>query len=422
MSKITIKMAPTMMKLPLVPDGRHDASHGYMEYRIEGSDEVLLTIVYEVHPGMPGKLLVKNLLESRAVPPEVDPSEVSEFWARCILALANYYNIAADNVEIEGGPEAFFADGWFWDAEPLTKMFQDRIEFVSRYTMALDANLVPFQAEWVDNLGGMANAIFWLEDNWESHLSAQGDRLLPDGRREMWVYSSLTGLLIHRTAEGTVYEIDRTKMVKIVNGNRDGATIYRPFFESQGNYTSANKLPQVEWLKTREVVVVKDDHPHRVPLYLGEAYKRIADLLQNRPFRPFKNIKLDALLVDLPVAERKTRLTGDQVRAYEELLAHLELFKTSKDFTPHHMPSYWSMMTFIKKFNGSIDPFQSIEAFYAIRMTQIVDDLLTVKDDLAATVIWSMCFYSPFDNSRTEVEKRKATHDRTFDKTENSND
>ena len=374
------------------------ASHGYMEYRYRDTKEDLLTILYEVKPGMPGKLHVKDMLVKQPLPASVRSDEYPEFHARCILALANFYNVDPDNVVIEGHPDSYIANAWEQRGECAVQ-FADRLEFWSNSTMALNPNLVPFQDEWLDNIGSMANAIFWLDANWVSPLNAQGDRVRADGTREMWVYSRATGLLIHHAGGGVVYEIDRTKVVKIVNGNRDGATIYRPFLRDICE--GINGIPSVEWLKTREVVVVKSHHRDRIPPYLRHAVQQLSQLLTNVSPHQFPGICLGAALKGPETAaDGMVLLTKTQADRYKELYDQIMMItNTNSAYLPHHIHSYRALAVQIAKFNLTVDP-NDLTGLHALRgMVNETQRLLAAGMTEAAAMVQAMATDSSYEKA-----------------------
>lgn len=178
--------------------------------------------------------------------------------------------------------------------------------------MKLDPKLVPYNEEWTDNNGGMANAIFWLEEHWNSNLNAQGDRHMPDGGRWCWVYSPHTEVLMVHEAGGKSYEIDREKMVVIDKRGRDMAEIYRPFFPREENGIGSKP----KWLRTRHVEVVKNDYVQEaVPLYLHKACENLCRILK-AGFIGLEKLDYSELVPPVNLFPRKTRVSHNIAQLY----------------------------------------------------------------------------------------------------------
>jgi hypothetical protein len=194
-----------------------------------------------------------------------------------------------------------------------------------------DPNLVPYQASWTDNIGGMANAIFWLEENWRSDMNAQGDYVPDpekDGTRWFWNYSPTNGtILVHRNGSKEWFQVDREKVIHVKNGIEEMADYYRPYFRK-------DDPSQIEWLKTREVAVIKNHHRGRIPLYVKSAISELHDLLSGSSLTQFPTVKLHFLLHGVLKKEGAQRLSAHQKMAYFNLMANLNTLKTT--FSEYH--------------------------------------------------------------------------------------
>ena len=185
--------------------------------------------------------------------------------------------------------------------------------------MQLDPNLIPYQEEWTDNLGGMANAIFWLNENWQSHLNAQGDRYMPNGGRWLWVYSHLTGTLMIYTPENVFYRIDCEKMFVIENGNEEMATIYRPFLDTPLLDQPWNG--KIHWRRTRSVEIRQWHYREEaVPFYLHAAVANLGELLKKGSFWGFEALDFTALLPAVNLKPKTTRISPEQALCYGKIL------------------------------------------------------------------------------------------------------
>lgn len=239
-----------------------------------------------------------------------------------------------------------------WDTEVRNRFIYP----LRNVTMKADPNLVPFRTEWIDNIGGMANAIFWLERNWESDLNAQGHREMPDGTMWFWNYSPINEmLLVHIAGSSTQYQITRSSMYVIENGSLDTATIYRPFVRPS---TPVEHLPpegesMVEWLKTREFVVKKDNHFDRVPLITREARSSLGRQLNHRPFKQFPNVSLTGLL-SIPGGIRGSKesiINDEQIAAYRNVSDEIAMIHMHEEpFTHFHLRSYRTLVASIAEF------------------------------------------------------------------------
>lgn len=266
-----------------------------------------------------------------------------------------------------------------------------------------DPNLVPFRDEWKDNTGGMANAIFWLEKNWNKQLNAQGDFVDEHGRRWFWNYGWITKiLLVHINGSREHWIIDRKKMLHCKDGNEDNATIYRPFFQAQAYGMSLydGQQPVVEWLKTREVVVQKNHHPYRIPLYLGEAHANLKQRLLNAPLGQFPHVVLTSLLVDIKETEGKEFLTARQAEAYSDLIKHLQLLGSVKDaYEPHHMHSYTALVDLLRVFNSLINDDLNYDEFFKTNLFYEMNRLVKLYHDRDAAMADALSFKRTFEES-----------------------
>jgi len=232
--------------------------------------------------------------------------------------------------------------------------------------MDADPNLVPFQESWRDNTGSIANAIFWLKKNWTKQLNAQGDFVDAHGRRWFWNYGWMTGiLLVHINGSRECWEIDSEKMLHCADGNREYATIYRPFFSAQrfGESLYDKGEPVVTWEKTREFRVIKNHHENLIPLYLETAYNNMRRMLDQHPLGQFPQVKLGGLLFDKELVSatsvsKTAPLTREQALAYSELLKQINFLKNAdyRLYEEHHIHSYTALMKFIGEFNVSLVP------------------------------------------------------------------
>lgn len=276
--------------------------------------------------------------------------------------------------------------------------------------MKADPNLVPYRQEWTDNLGGMANAIFWLEKHWKSDLNAQGDRVMSDGTRWFWNYSPSTDLLlVHIAGTHKNYEIDREKMVVVGVEGRAMGQIYRPFFSARayGMPTYEHGLPVVEWLLTREVKIVKNHHPDRFPLYLGGATKTLYKLLLDSPLAQFPQVRLHNLLVGTTAAEHKTLMSHECVVAYSNLLNQMRTVKrTTVLFQDFHVHSYWELLNALRAFNRIVDPVQDTDAYYAAEQETEIQRLLDEGHETSAAIVLAMKDKIQYGKALELIERR----------------
>jgi hypothetical protein len=274
--------------------------------------------------------------------------------------------------------------------------------------MKADPNRVPYQDAWTDNIGGMANAIFWLEENWTSNLNAQGDyfREQEDGGGHwFWNYCSITKiLLVHRCGTKEWFEITRDKIVHVKNGNEEMADYYRPFVSDIDH-------SKIEWLKTRHVEVIKSHHPDRIPLYVRAAHENIHHRLKNHPLIQFPAVNLTFLVTrPLPNAG-KQRLTLQQLLAYQNLSNLLPALKTAdREFLPHHIHSYWALLDALREFELAIDPTTTRafwDEFCETTILQMIDDVLNqLGDERSAQLLYAMLKKISHESAGTFVRAR----------------
>jgi hypothetical protein len=268
-----------------------------------------------------------------------------------------------------------------------------------------DPNLVPFQEAWRDNTGGMANAIFWLDKHWDKQLNAQGNYTDEHGRMIFWNYSwSMKSLLVHVNGSREHWRVDREKILHMKDGIEENATIYRPFFRTQPYGTSMYRdgAPDVEWLKTREVVVVKNHHTDRLPLYRSVACTQLSTLLNNKPFQQFPHVRLGELVMaPLPKERQWDRyepMSPEQALAYADALEMTQLLSKSvmHEFQTHHIPSYFAFEGAVRKFNATISEEWAVKSHVEKALFDEMIRLVNIGRPRDAAIVDAMLFHREY--------------------------
>lgn len=268
-----------------------------------------------------------------------------------------------------------------------------------------DPNLVPFQKEWKDHTGGMANAIFWLDKNWKKEMNAQGNYTDEHGRVIFWNYGwVMKTLLVQVNGSREQWRVDAEKMMHMKDGIEENATIYRPFFRAMayGMNLYRDGKPDIEWLKTREVVVQKWHHLNRMPLYKLAAYNQLVGILDKHPFYQFPDVKLGSLLV-MPPAGRENKydpMTAEQAVAYSEVLKMANLTsEVAYQFEEHHIHSYHAFRKAIEDFNKAMGEHAGPHSYAYTHLFEEMTRLVDINRPRDAAIVDAMLFERTFEES-----------------------
>lgn len=257
--------------------------------------------------------------------------------------------------------------------------------------MKAHPDLVPFRDEWLDNLGGMANAIYWLDANWPHQIMANGDRLLPDGTRWVWSYSPITGMLIvFETGTKQQWCIETTKLVKGSSPDDAHAPIYRPYPDRSG------LIPKVTWLNTRRTEVIKSHHLERCPLTVGQANSNMHMIFKRNTMGQFPDILLSGLLTEVPSKVAKKYGTDGLTKAYVELYQHVMMLGDIQHaFLDFHWHSYKALKQLIIQFNQAVHPdwrLEDIEQHVKQGLFNETQRLAKAGASMSATITDSLCY------------------------------
>ena len=332
-------------------------------------------------------------------------SEVTfEFRRAAVRALARSYELHTEQ-------QVVFSDEVLqkndlelahWDDELLAHS-QANYEFRIRSFGLLNANLVPFNESWRDEHGGMANAIFDLPKFVPEGSTArlQGQWVEADGRLSAWNYCPMNNCLIYHILGKGTWEVTPEKIEVIDRRGSDAATIYRPFVKEQGEGTH-----QVQWLKTRELVVVSNHYLDQVPLYIVQAHKNVEHLLK-RPFGQFPMARFHNLL--FPIATRKNQpVDAGIAKAYRALVDQLQIL-TSKDLNTYksfHIHSYTTMYRMTHDFNvavaqalgGDLEEFKRVLAAQNVSILQ--QEIIDSREHMGMSYLYYVLYRQVGDELR----------------------
>lgn len=250
-----------------------------------------------------------------------------------------------------------------------------------------DPKNVPFQDHWLDNTGGMANAIFDLSTLPSDVGIINGIRHLDDdGGHWTWSFFADT-LMVHQVTKAkrrytTIY-LD--KMIEGYDAMAESATIYRPFPKSSG---------EIEWRCTRRVEIVKEHHLDHCPMYMRDVVPRLRRMMEARPMAQFPAVQFGGLLYAnifgmMPTRSRKLseRVSPSMVKHYEELVKQIELLNTTQaPFQEHHIHSYTQLMRIILGINCLLDhenhvgpPLEGEDKLHGFRYLKHVEETMKLK-------------------------------------------
>ena len=226
---------------------------------------------------------------------------------------------------------------------------------------SLHPERLEFREEWLDNIGGMANAIFWLKANWDQNQNANGIRMLDDGGHWNWNYSRHTETIIFHEVNGKGASrhmfIMPDKVVESYHLDDRNATIYRPFISIDGPFSvSESGIPNVEWRKTREVKIVENHYMEQPPLYVFDAIRRVLRMLKTAQFPQFPHLDLSALTYPINFdhysKNRKAMVWDAVVNIYDRIYKQVMLLRTcDREFQEFHIFSYSALVELITDFN-----------------------------------------------------------------------
>lgn len=286
--------------------------------------------------------------------------------------------------------------------------------------MKADPNLVPFRDEWLDNLGGMANAVFWLKKNWSSteYAHAQGERILEDGSRWLWNYSPITDHLLVHTWGGTdhkSYHVTGSKMVMANDIEDANAAIYRPFPVTEDGTWNKDGDLKVVWLNTRRIEVIKSHHFERCPITIGQANSNMHMVFQRSKLGQFPHIELSTLLTEIPrQSGRDIMVSNAIIKNYNALYSHFKLLtETRKSFEDFHMHSYEALVSLIIEFNQSLwgnNHDKSFTEHVKQKLFDMTQALVRKGYGFDATMSDALCFKRPFVDSIKGVEIMVEAH------------
>ncbi|QVD49321.1 hypothetical protein LUCX_251 [Xanthomonas phage vB_XciM_LucasX] len=304
-------------------------------------------ISYTIQVGRPAKMQVIETDGARDTFLEQEDIDVPLlFLLRCIGAISKMYNIAPEQVSF-GDPgsvlETAFTRPWRnWGPEQQARA-DAKWEFFGTNFMMADPNLVEYRPEWEGEHGAMTYAIFWLNEHWKSPMNAQGMISHPDGRIDLWNYSAATGMLYHRNRQGARAEITIDKMMIIKEGDRENATIYRPFYREKDGEM------KMQWLATREVKIVSNHWEDEAPMNLRELLRRLRERLENHPFAEFPDLRLCGSkdLIDTSNITKNQTTTLEQAKIYQDLLIYFQRFKTHRPYRRAHFAEYMAFSKLI---------------------------------------------------------------------------
>lgn len=283
--------------------------------------------------------------------------------------------------------------------------------------MMTNPNMVPYQKEWDDNIGGMANAIFWLKDNWKSMTIAQGTRINVKDECELWTYEPIREkLVVYSPANEQRIVVTDEKMFIGKDARTDLATIYRPFFAAR-HYGAAlydeNRRPVIEWLVTREVIIRSEHHADRIPLYLGTAVDRLRSLMPNKPFGQFSDIILGEYPLTLPRVRSREYLTTDQAVAFHTLLRTAKTLSERKDvFQDFHIHSYKAFFSELIKFDNLINSANEKDITEILNMTLCAEMRRLFGEGrlISAALIDALVHDTSYKVAANRLEALKAVH------------
>ena len=213
-----------------------------------------------------------------------------------------------------------------------------------------DPEPVEFMPEWLDNIGSMANAIPWLQENWKHNYNATGVHF-HNGHRWMWNWSPSTQvLMVHTTEQGEHgairYEIVLNQIIRFDGPSSHWYTIYRPFV---GLNVGITPRLDVAWLKTQQVTVQSFSERSAIPINKREMVLRAERLLGQSPIGAYPLIKF-SLPVNGRSIKRDERIDSHQAAAYSDLIHQIKITSDGTAFVDHHMPAYWALRAQIEKF------------------------------------------------------------------------
>lgn len=370
-------------------------------------DEVRVgTLHCRIETGTPARLWVSGYETEAEIPGE--PRFIDKdgweaiFWTLVVEKVAQMYNIALANVDFVDNEQSqivkpsvrLMAEFFKLRSCPNTYSRGDW-QFLANQYLTADPNLVPYREEWTDNLGGMANAIFWMAENWRNNLNAQGERMGPEGSLELWNYSPATGILIHHTRSGICYEVQADKLYKIVKGDRENATIYRPYYR-------IDLSGQVEWLKTREIVVQKHSHLDRTPVTLSAAFHNLSQLMGKGCLAQFPSINLQGLI---PHGRKGALMRPELLAPYGALVDQLQTVRSVRvEFQPLHIHSYWALSDALIGFFGFLRA-EETHVWFGLDMalSVLIDLHIGERDIEAASILHCIRYKKPYVQSELQI-------------------
>lgn len=280
----------------------------------------VLTVHFTTHYGSPGWIVVQDIVAAA-------PKWLSfEFTRAALMSLAAAFDLR-DSERLQLSPEVLAnlpVEIAEWDDE-IKAYNKTHFEFRYRSLFLISLNLREPESHWYDNIGGIANAIFDLTNSIPRGSPAiPGNFLRPDGQLVGWNYNASTGALMYHVRDEGSWTITLEK-AELNNGRGEEFTeIYRPFFRKSSHDSSAAPA-EVEWLKTREVVVIKNHHNDRTPLSFRQLLSSLPHLLKSKRERhaaSSKELRWENLIY--PILPKKSAQTPPVVlKAHEALVLAL---------------------------------------------------------------------------------------------------